>query len=298
MIANFYIISESISNETLDNDIFSSSLEKFISEYYKINEFREDNKIIIQNSIYDIVLPNGRTLADFLYSNESGLDGKEISIKKFLSSIFIKLPHEDITIEDVKDKIQSNSIENCYGIIALTGIKDIADENQIIYDKNSWFTFRRYHLGLFFGEANYFIDECKKYYPELFFHECNYDSVGKILDGFSNKIVFHLNALNDIFPNLLSEKNYNNHTELLSNFSTLAVLDETATLEGSNKDRLNFNFKNNQGEFESIVCEPHIKLCTNDSSDGHYYQNRIYFYFGKKNIQDSKILVGHIGEHL
>ena len=37
--------------------------------------------------------------------------------------------------------------------------------------------------------SNYFIDECKKYFPQLYFHENNYNSVDEILDGFSNKMV-------------------------------------------------------------------------------------------------------------
>lgn len=298
MIANFYIIPESLNSTNLNDEQFLASLENFISEYYKIVEFKEENKIIIQDKIYEIILPNGKSLAEFIFSDNPNVEGKDISIKKFLSSVFSKLVHEEFSIDDIKDRIKTNSIDSCYGIISLTKIKDVADENQIIYDKDSWLNFRRYHLGLFFGDAKYFIDECKKYYAKLFFHENNYTSSGKILDGFSNKIIFHLSGLNDKLPSLLIKKNYNNHTELLTNFSIEASLDEQASLEGGNKDRLKFSFANKDGKVESIVCEPHMKLCCNDTSDGHYYYNRIYFYFGKEDIENSKILVGHIGEHL
>lgn len=299
MIANFYIIPESLRNENLNDDEFLFSLENFISEYSKILEFKEENKIVIQNDIYEVTLPNGYTLAEFLYSSDIPLEGKEISIKKFLSSIFSKLSHEGITIDDIKEKILSNSIDNCYGIISLSEIEGIADENQVIYDNGSWLKFRRHHLGVYFGNSRYFIDECKKYFPQLYFHENNYLSIGDILDGFSNKIIFHLVALNDKLPDFLIKINdYANHTDLLSQFSHSSSLDDKATLQGSNKHKLTFAFTNERGESENIICEPHMKLCANDSSDGHKYHNRIYFYFGKKGIQYSKILVGHIGEHL
>ena len=259
MIANFYIIPESFCSSSLNDEQFLSSLENFISEYYKIVQFKEENKIIIQEKIYEIILPNGKSLADFIYSDNTNVEGKDLSMKKFLSSVFSKLVHEEFSIDDIKDRIKSNSIDSCYGIISLSKIKDIADENQIVYDKNSWLNFRRYHLGLFFGDAEYFIDECKKYYTELFLHENNYTSTGKILDGFSNKIIFHLSGLNDNLPNLLIKKNYNNHTELLSNFSTLASLDDQASLEGANKDRLKFSFTNKNASFFNAII--YIGLC-------------------------------------
>lgn len=299
MIANFYIIPESLKNEHLNDEEYLISLENFISEYSKILEFKEENKIIIQNNIYEVTLPNGYTLADFLYSSDIPLGGKEVSIKRFLSNIFSKLSHEEITIDDIKEKIANNSIDNCYGIISLSEIEEIADENQIIYDKGSWLKFRRHHLGVYFGNAEYFIDECKKYFSQLYFHENNYTSVDEILDGFTEKIIFHLVALNDILPDFLSKANtFNNHTDLLSQFSHTSLLDDKATLQGNNKDKLTFGFTNEEGEIENVICEPHMKLCVNDNSDGHKYHNRIYFYFGKKSIQNSKILVGHIGVHL
>ncbi len=299
MIANFYIIPESIKNDNLTDEQFLSSLDNFISEYYKILEFKEENKIIIQENIYEITLPNGNTLADFLYSPDVPLEGKQIAIKKFLSSIFSKLSHEQININDIKEQIAHNSLDNCYGIISLTEIEEIANENQIIYDKGSWLKFRRHHLGLFFGDSKYFIDECKKYFSELFFHDNNYNSVGKILDGFSSKIIIHLVALNDKLPDILKKSNtFKNHTDLLNYFSRESSLEEDATLQGSDKGKLKFSFINEDNNMEDVICEPHMKLCSNDSSDGHYYYNRIYFYFGKKSIEKSKILVGHIGVHI
>lgn len=267
MIANFYIIPESLSNESLNNEKFLTSLQSFVSDYHNFLEFKEENKIIIQRDVFDVVLPNGKTLAEFLYSHDSEIQGKELSLKQFLSSIFLKLSNQDVDIEIIKEKIKCNSIENCFGIISLHKIEGLADENQVIYDKDSWYGFRRFHLGLYFNDEKYFIDECKKYYPKLYFHDNNYDSISKILNSFSKKIIFHLNGLNDVLPSLLEKKDFKNHTDLLIMFSTEASLDENASLEGSNKNRLKFDFYNKNGETESLVCEPHIKLCFNDSLD-------------------------------
>ena len=165
MIANFYIIPESLSNESLNNEKFLTSLQSFVSDYHNFLEFKEENKIIIQRDVFDVVLPNGKTLAEFLYSHDSEIQGKELSLKQFLSSIFLKLSNQDVDIEIIKEKIKCNSIENCFGIISLHKIEGLADENQVIYDKDSWYGFRRFHLGLYFNDEKYFIKKKKKYYP-------------------------------------------------------------------------------------------------------------------------------------
>ncbi|MEM5567154.1 hypothetical protein WNY78_18725 [Psychroserpens sp. AS72] len=298
MIANFYIIPQSFKNEIMSNENFFSSLDSFIGDYHNLVAHKEDNKIYIQEDVFQIELPNGYNLGQFIYASDLELEGKEKSIRQFLSNIFLKLPRTQISIEDLKSKIKNNSLESCTGIISLFKIEDIASENQIVYDTNSWYSFRRYHLGIFFGNVNYFIDECIKYFPKIFFHKNNYSSTGKILNGFASKIVSHLEALNDVLPVIMIKEKFANHTDLLERFSTIAKLDETATVEGKKKTRLKFNFENEEGKFETLICEPHLKLSTNDKGDSKYFKNRIYFHFGKSNVQDSKILVAHIGEHL
>lgn len=298
MVASFYIIPESFSQENLSNEQYVLSLQNFISDYHNFIEHKDDNKIIIQDDVYSVTLPNGKTLGDFLYSTDSSIKGREKSLKKFLSSVFSKLPNENIDIAEIKERIKNNSIEKCVGVISLSIIDEIADENQVIYDKDSWLHFRRFHLGLYFGDEEYFINECKKYYSKLYFHENNYTSISKILKDFSGKIIFHLNGLNDKLPELVIEGGYNNHTELLGKFSVEAKLDQTATLEGGSKARLKFSFVNDKGETKDIICEPHMKLCFDDANNGVFYNHRIYFYFGKKDIENHKILVAHIGEHL
>lgn len=296
MIANFYIIPESLSFDNLSNEVFLSSFSGFISDYHLFRDNKDDNNIFIQDDVYNVILPNGKTLAEFIFSRDQ-TNGEERSLKQFLSSIFLKLPSCEITLDNLKENISNNSIESCVGIISLGQIDGIADENQIIYDSKSWLDFRRYHLGLYHGDSKYFITECIKYYPNLFFHENNFTSISSILIEFSQKIVFHLSALHDVLPKILVEQN-GSHTDLLKKFSIQASLDEIATLEGANKTRLRFSFKNEEGGDEEVVCEPHIKLSTNNTNNGSYYFNRIYFAFGKPSIQNSKTLIAHIGKHL
>jgi hypothetical protein len=91
-----------------------------------------------------------------------------------------------------------------------------------------------------------------------------------------------------------------NRTQVLERFSIYANLDETATLEGNaqRKENFTFSFPNDAGTDETVCCEPHLKLCYSDVDKSYSNDRRIYFHEGISNIQDGRILIGHIGDHL
>jgi hypothetical protein len=104
--------------------------------------------------------------------------------------------------------------------------------------------------------------------------------------------------LNDKFGNCIEIGL--NRTQILERFSISATLDEAATLEGNanRKEKLTFQFPNDLGVNEDVCCEPHLKLCYSDSNNSYSNDRRIYFHEGKSNIQNGRILIGHIGTHL
>jgi hypothetical protein len=142
MIANFYIIPQSFDHGAISDENFLSSLYSFIGDYHKFLVYKDDNNIYIQEDVFKVKLPNGLNLAEFIYSSNNELKGKEKSLKQLLSSIFSKLPTKSINIIELKSELKNNSIESCTGIISLFKIDDIAVENQIVYDTDSWFSFR------------------------------------------------------------------------------------------------------------------------------------------------------------
>jgi hypothetical protein len=150
-------------------------------------------------------------------------------------------------------------------------------------------------------DGEYFIEECKIYFPNLFFHERNKKEVLYILKDCSGRLVYHLAALNDKLRDSYDiEKE---RAKALKHFSIVAELDETASPEGdaSRKKKFTFEFINDDGLSEYVCCEPHLKLCYNDDYPGdtsYSTDRRIYFHEGKPNIQQGKILIGHIGKHL
>jgi len=85
----------------------------------------------------------------------------------------------------------------------------------------------------------------------------------------------------------------------LNNREIPSILDQNASVEG-NIDRkaiLSWSFGNDSDAYEEIYCKLHLKLLLDDKGRVST-ERRIYFHEGKKNIQNGKILIGHIGEHL
>lgn len=298
MKATFYIIPQSFSSEGISLSEIINRMSSFLAEYATMYSFCEDNDIIVDKKIYETVLPDGMSLGEYIYNNEDA-KGEERDLKYALQNI-LQRHQEDLDLKKICEQINNNSIENCYGIISMVPIKGVADKSQIIYDKGSWYDFRRYHLGVFHGDAVYFIEECRKYYPCMFFHEHNKESVNSILKDYAQTIIFHLNGIHDILPILMKVHTEFNQTELLKELSKKANFPEIATVQGSNKEKLKFKFKLDCENREiDVLCELHVKMCYDDSNNGKYHtDNRIYFHKGRKDIAGGRILIAHIGKHL
>lgn len=299
MKAIFYIIPQSFNSAGVSLPEIIKNLSAFLSEYATIESFYSENEIVVDENIYEAVLPNGMLLGEYVFSI-SGAKGEERDLKSALQRILERNIRKS-TIKDIGEEIERNSVSKCTGVISMVPIDGIASQSQIIYDRDSWFDFRRYHLGLFPGEASYFIDECRKYYPNMFFHEHNKTSINVILKNFSQTIIFHLNGIHDVLPDIMKKHPELNQTELLRELSNKAEFPEVATPEGGgNKGNMKFKFKLDEKDKEvDVLCELHAKLCYDDSNDGKYHKDkRIYFHKGRTDIAGGKILIGHIGKHL
>jgi hypothetical protein len=300
MIAEFYLLNISF---TVPNDLTIQQIEEKLRNLeIDISYIRDNQKIetlFKDEAIYDEVIVNNFTVADILYYGK----GKNIFDRdtiEALRKIIDVVETQSITSQEVMEVLlpENNNLsekkEVIYGLLCLHKIQNI-DINPLylVYDKNNWFQFHRYFLGFYPQNTDFFLNECNKYFPNLYFHEENRNTITKILNDFSQKIVYHLGKLNDEFKTHRQANKF--FPDALNAFSIACALDETASLEGNaeKKKRLNFQFLD-----KVICCEPHLKLCKNDKNQQEYFFNRIYFHEGFENFLGGKILIGHIGEHL
>jgi hypothetical protein len=300
MVAEFHIITESFC-QNLSKEKIEEKTKALAQDFVLIKKYKETNKILIHSDIYNIKFISNFSISDLLFNNEIANGILDRDVRLSLKKIILESESTTVTSEEVKSVLLSEHSEDiCHGLIAFDLINDVSPEFQVIYDIKGWLVFRRHFLSIYPKNESFFIDECSKYFPNIFFHERNKGSITSIFDC-PKKIIYHLTALNDKFR--LSQSENRNRTEVLIHFSSANDLDETASLEGnaSRKPALSFDFKNIQDEIIQVCCEPHLKLCYNDFYPGdNSYSNdrRIYFHEGVDTIQNGKILVGHIGSHL
>jgi hypothetical protein len=303
MIAKFYIVPESFVYNGISPDELEGKIRNLSEDCFDhIRNYKDENKIFVHSDIYSVGIFENITVYQFLYDYKK-INGKfDHDVRKALRNIVEKSETTDYTLDYIQTNLLNAHNENiCYGLISFNRIENVRPEYLIIYDLQNWYNFRRHFLGLYPKDVDYYIDECKKYFVNLFFHERNKRSIRAIFFDCRKKIIEHLSALNDVFPQCLRKEK-----QLQAALRKLTIetrLDEEASLEGNamRKKDLTFVFETTEGIPEAVYCEAHLKLCYNDNypSDKSYDTNRrIYFHPGKANIQDGKILIGHIGKHL
>ena len=299
MITELYLVDKSFEyQQGITKNDLQERIKDLAEDYDHIRQHQTE-KLFKHASIYYVIIFENITVADFLYQPEFKNIFNRDTIK-FLRQIIDSSKITTHTVSHVLDiLLTKHTSDNLYGLICLNKIEGI-EEKYLIYNKHNWLAYHRYFLGFYPRSENYFIDECRKYFPELFIHERNKQAIKKLFSEFKNTILFHLSKLNDEFHKHKAIPYNRNDT--LKRFSIACQLHEEASSEGNvyRKPSLSFDFINNKGENVSICCEPHLKLCRNDNypGDSEYYFYRIYFHEGQKEIQNGKILIGHIGEHL
>jgi hypothetical protein len=303
MVADFYIIPESFKfNKDVPPHEIEEKIRSLMLDFIEIKKYRNENKIFVHADIYSVHLLENITIGEFLFEPQKAKIYLDRDASLALRKIIVESEQTDISIQEVKDiLLPSHTKDKCYGFISFNQIEDIDPQYLIIYNLYGWYMFRRRFLALYPQNSDYYIDECKKYFPNLYFHARNKNEVKKILSECPRKIIEHLEALNDQFQGCRQDSINLNNT--LSKFNAIAKLDEDATLEGNitHKKTMTFDFINDEGKLEIIYCEAHLKLCYNDNypNDRSYSTDRrIYFHPGKANIENGKILIGHIGKHL
>jgi hypothetical protein len=301
MLAELYIVAESFENNiNFTTPEIENKIKSLAEDFQYIRKYHNTNKILVHPDVYNVYFLNGILLSDLLFYNEIGKVHLGRDVYNALQKIIIESEETNHTSKEVIEVLLPEHDQDlCHGLIAFNQINNVQPEFQIVYHLQGWFNFRRYFLGFYPKNANFFISECRKYFPNLLFHDNTITTIQGIINDFRKKVIYHLTALNDKFKE--SQDGIRNRQQVLNHFSVNCGLDERASLEGhaARKPFFTYEFINNEGIGQNVCCEPHLKLCRSDfPGDNTYYQNRIYFHEGFENIGNNKILVGHIGEHI
>lgn len=248
------------------------------------------------DEIYSQEIVNGVEVYQAIF--ERDLEGLTFDEAKLLNKIINHAsPMEDNDYVNLKNEIGIKY--DPYGFICCF----LNDETSLHINKPYEINLIRRHYLKFITDPTEFIESCEECFPNLAFHENVIKSLASLsasFDNYSNEIIRHLEAINDVFHPLYIEEKNNGLVEILKVLKSHSSIE--CSLEGdakSARDRFSFVFLNDLGEQEEVICEPHTKLeSTNKPGDTEYRSDRIYFHGGRKNIKSGKTLIAHIGRHL
>lgn len=336
MIANLYLHPDTFKYNNTDSfEEISNRFRVFVRDIsIVITDFKDKNRFRVSSSLMSVHVYTDLNIVDLaekcleadfkglfysmLYDTSEAYD-VDLSIlrekchyhpdeKEVNSLLVFNVPQEDLTKEDRAQNEREARLAH------QSIIKDYItfDDYSIVYSRDSWIKLRRQILGNHPVSPSVFISESTKYFPKLCFHNnCITSLVDEhfnYLDTSSRKIVYYLSCLNDKFCDYYTSYTKDKGCDpnaILEGFSGVYSLDEPGSIQANpgKKSLLTFDFRNNDGTFCSIVCEPHLKIAYTDSNytvqvDSTIFHPRIYFGFPKESVEHGRIPVGSIGRHV
>lgn len=250
------------------------------------------------DTIYEVPIFEQQTIMEVIWPNTKILDHDQ---RLYLQLIIDHSTSTTLTNNEIVELLPEHDPELVNGLLCLHSVDShLIPSEHLVYSENDWRKFHRHFLGLYPGTPTYFLIECIKCFPKLFFHDHNIQSLSTFKEGlqaFARNISNALSSLNDHELN-----RYLDSGDMLGALRAFSVSSGFETSNEGNADRkphFTFEFRSAAGPVESICCEPHIKISSSDRpGDNTYYFYRIYFHFGRPGVSGGRILVGHIGEHL
>lgn len=285
--------------------------------------YNQENKFVVQKNMHEVKVFAKKDLYTFMEENIS-VDDKTV-FWTILSNTADGIHGNALTIEELSAKcvyyMDEEHPTTMMIVNALPAIGECQqrqymqfDNYQIVYGYNSWQTFRRQILGNHPGsDANKFMEECNRYFPNLSFHP---NCVSSLNDGSYNyletcprKIVYYLSALNDDYFNVHKQHHQNGGNvqpnDILVDFSGMCGLEEPGSIHANpaTKDRRTFVFVIGEEKVErTILCDLHLKISLPDDrynrAVGKDFNPRIYFNIEMIDENHAGIYVGSIGKHL
>lgn len=254
----------------------------------KVEYLDRNEKLYVPDEFYDIADQNNVTALEFLYGNEqndiSDYLSEIISKQKTCAETYIEITgkNEYGYLPIVKRDTTEEIVHLC-----VDRIEDVEEDKCL--KVNDVINIKRFYLNKV-EDYKIYKDRAKVCFPNIVFHDEAFtyvERLGKCCDVVE-ELTRHLTILNDVGKKLYD---YHNKNEK----ATLAELKSGYRLECSGKgskeeESYNKDIIYNGKKFQ-LTCNPHTKLYKKRTDQ------RIYFCWGRDEIENHRIIVVRIGDH-
>ena len=254
----------------------------------KADYLNNNEALYIPNEFYDIEDREGITAIDFLYGDEqcdvSDYFVEIISKQKSCGDSYEKIGQKDehgylpITKDDIRDEIGHLCVEN---------IEDVEEERCL--RANDIVEVKRFYLKRV-KDYTVYQSRAETCFPNLIFHDEAFtyiEKLGKCSDV-AEELSRHLTILNDVGKKLYDYHKKDENAVLSQLKSGYGIV---CSGKGS-EEKISYNkkFFYNDREYQ-LTCNPHTKLYEKRTDQ------RIYFCWGRNEIENHKIIIVRIGDH-
>jgi hypothetical protein len=252
------------------------------------DDLKKTDLFVVPGEIWEIADCNGITISDFLF------ELPQSTLTDYLLEIVTKSKRTDMTYDDIEDDVLHG-----YVVISKSDIKP--DKEKVTayrYEDINYDTYikvkdvvqvKRYYIKRIdnYNDYKLWASDC---FPQLIFHEDAFKHVAKIgkCHDSNEELTRHLIVLNDV--GATSYQYYNgNEKDIMAEFES--GYNVICSGKGSNEEKTFNKNINWQGTIYNLTCNPHTKLYQSNND------KRIYFCWGRDEIDNHKIIIVRIGNH-
>ena len=274
-MAFFLWIADNFNRIEIDSIIKLSTVVKVIKESGDI--------FSIPTEFYSKVDANNKNIYEVL----DALSKIDSNAAMLLSSILFKNKTVDESYEDLFGRIDNP--DELIGFVTVNLI-DIDDNTAV--DESSLKSVYRFQIHKF-RTYNQLFRWGKRAYPELLFTEDAFNEAHKMGNFTDNaeEINKVLAALNDFGKNLYRQEGENEAMSSLQRLCGVNCSGKGANESSTFKKMIKYKKSDDSFDSVQISCIPHFKLET------RYSDKRIYYCWGREDINNHAIIVVHIGGH-
>lgn len=299
MKISFYLTTQSF-DRTNYQSLFRSLVGMF-KDVCLVEEYQEENSFYVCSDVLGMEVDGGMQLFEMCTSTAIPKDVRE-AIKLLVPA----LTHGSFrtsydTSSSVIASTVNNNAQNCVAIMADENAPLVDKEFGPVYSKQTCLDLRHKYWVKYINDTTHYLQQCRKYYPHLFFHQEVDDNIATIYDTCKRQITESLTALDEKYcPLYISYgESKPSQEEQMKQFRSKSSLD--ACTQGAEKKKLDatFTFTNDEGANQKLFCGLHIKYYYDDKGENFSNDRRLYFHEPHPCIhQGRKVLVAHIGGHL
>ncbi len=164
---DFYLLNLSFrAPDNLDIESLRESIEQLALDCDYIREHEET--IYKHEPIYEEIIWENYQVMDILYTRDVQ-DRFGVDHYNYLQIIIDRSKETNLKNDEIIELLEEHSQDLINGLLCLHPVDEI-NSNYCVYNKNDWFDFHRYFLGLYPISEDWFSNCCSKYFPELCFH--------------------------------------------------------------------------------------------------------------------------------